>query len=143
MDLQERLNKISNKGNELKRQQIAEVKSQEEKIIDFQNKILTLSNRIAPLIKIGNALVTNNLQYGSFKTNGLSHRLGLYCKGKNVVGLGIMGGGYCGEDFAVNAQGAFIEHPSKSLIDYIGKCEQFLEEFDDFEKKLFKYVDNL
>ena len=142
MDLQERLNKISNKGNELKKQQIAEVKSREEKIIDFQNKILTLSTRIASLIEIGNALVTNNLQCGSFRANGLSHKLGLYCKGKNVVGLGIVGGGYCGEDFAVNAQGAFIEHPSK-LLDYVGKCEQFLEEFDDFEKKLFEYVDNL
>ena len=39
MDLQERLNKISNKGNELKKQQIAEVKSREEKIIDYQNHI--------------------------------------------------------------------------------------------------------
>lgn len=142
MELQERLNKINNKGNELKKQQIAEVKSKEEKIIDFQNKILTLSNRIAPLIKIGNALVTNNLQYKSFRTNGLSHKLGLYCKGKNVVGLGIEGGGYCGEDFAVNAQGAFIEHPS-NLLDYVGKCEQFLEEFDNFERKLFRYIDNL
>lgn len=94
------------------------------------------------MIKIGNALVTNNLQYGSFKTNGLSHKLGLYFKGKSIVGLGIEGGGYCGEDLAVNAQGAVIVHPS-ILLDYIGKCEDFLAEFDNFEKKLFIYVDNL
>ena len=142
MDLQERLNKITNKGNELKRQQIAEVKSKEEKLTDYRIKILALSNRIAPLVKIGNALVTNNLQYKSFRTNGLSHKLGFYCKGRDIVGLGIEGGGYCGEDFAVSAQGTYIVQPSK-LLDHIGKCEQFLEEFDDFEKKLFEYVDNL
>ena len=142
MDLQERLNKINNKGNELKRQQIAKVKSQEEKLTNYRIKILALSTRIASLIKIGNALVTNNLQYGLFKANGLSHKLGLYYKGKNIVGLGIVGGGYCGEDFAVNAQGTYIVQPSK-LLDHISKCEDFLAEFDDFEKKLFEYVDNL
>lgn len=164
--IEERLKKIQNKGAQI----IAEAQSEEERkkeiIEKYEQDIKALAPRIAELIAIAVELNKNNIPFGKktkdiigykeeFVTEGINHRLGFYFTYENskkyLVGVGISGGGCCGRDLAVNEYGKMVKHPNPyyqsyqyyGFTDYCKKCRQFLENFDDFEKRVNDYVDNL
>ena len=166
MNTKERLNKISAKA-----QQIAEAENNEqlkklETIEYYKNAIKSLASRLAELIKIGDALIENGISFGKrtkaiigydeeFITNGITHKLGFYFKyskdNSPMIGIGIKGGGCCGRDLAVNKEGDMVvkidphyhSYMYFGFNDYCNKCKQFLENFDEFEKRVYEYVDNL
>ena len=166
MNTLERLNKISAKA-----QRIAEAENNEqlkklETIEYYKNAIKSLSPRLTELIKIGDALLENSILFGKrkeatigydeeFITNGITHKLGFYFKyskdNSPLIGIGIKGGGCCGNDLAVNEEGDMVvkidphfhSYMYFGYNDYCNKCKQFLKDFDEFEKRVYEYVDNL
>jgi len=161
--IEERLKKIQNKGAQI----VAEAQSEEERkneiVKKYEQDIKALAPRIANLIAIAIELCKNNIPLGKrekavigydeeFETNGITHKLGFYFSGERyLVGVGIEGGGCCGLDLAVNENGTMVKHPDPyyqsyqyfGYNDYCRKCEGFLKNFDEFEKRVNEYVDNL
>ena len=164
MTTSERINKIAERREMLDAQQRAMESGKAMTIANLEKGIKSLAPRIKELIAVGEALLRNNIPFGKvsgfwndeeFITNGITHQLGFYFKyNKNnspLLGIGIKGGGCCGHDLAVNANGEFVINidPYEKVYEYNGyndychKYEQFIEEFHGFENRVYQYVENL
>ena len=166
MNTTDRLNKIANKGREIVDAQKAEQLRKEEIINCYARHIKNIAPRIKELMKVGHALLNNNLAFGKqtkaligydeeFITNGITHKLGFFFQfardNSPLLGIGIKGGGCCGQDLAVDENGDMVvkidphyhSYRYFGFDDYCGKCEQFLDDFNDFEKRVYEYIDNL
>ena len=164
MTTAERINKIAERREILDAQQRAIDCEKAKTIANLEKGIKTLAPRIKELIAVGEALLKNNIPFGKvsgfwndeeFITNGITHELGFYFKyNKNnspLLGIGIKGGGCCGHDLAVNANGEFVINidPYEKVYEYNGyndychKYEQFIEEFQGFENRVYQYVEKL
>lgn len=160
----DRLNKIAERRNILDAQQRAIEHTKAMTIANLENGIKALAPRIKELIAVAEALLENNIPFGrvsgwdndeEFITNGITHELGFFFKyGKDnspLLGIGIKGGGCDGHDLAVNAEGEFVKNidPYKKgynyngYYDYRSKYKKFINDFDEFENKVYQYVDNL
>ena len=161
----DRINKIAERRNILDAQERAIECEKIKTIGDLANGIKALTPRIKELITVGVALLTNHIPFGKvsggweayeeFITNGITHKLGFFFKyGKDnspLLGIGIKGGGCDGHDLAVNADGEFVinidpyakVYRYDGYYDYCRKCRQFIKDFDEFEKKVYQYIDNL
>ena len=165
--MNERLAKIANKRAQLDALASAEQMKKVQTIAYYANKLKMLAPRIKDLMEIANSLVENDIPLGqtttelgmkykdAFVAEGIHHRLGFFFErlnGENyLVGIGIEGGGCCGHDLVVNDDGYMEKHPDYNYAsyqytgywDYCDKCKRFLNEFDDFERRVYAYVDNL
>jgi hypothetical protein len=161
----DRLNKIAERRKILDTQQRAIECEKIKTIADLENGIKSLAPRIKELITVGVALLANNIPFGNrvgfrkeyeeFITNGITHELGFFFQfGKHnspLLGIGIKGGGCDGHDLAVNAEGEFVKaidpyakvYRYDGYYDYCRKCKQFIKDFDEFENKVYQYVENL
>lgn len=163
-----RIEKIRAKRQALDAQAKSEQERKEQTVKFYTNRLKQFAPRINELMQLAMELLKNDIPLGKrykdlvfykdeFVTEGIHHRLGFYFKYENgrryLLGIGIEGGGCCGHDLAVNTNGTIIKNPldiiigcrdyEKAYTDFCGKCQDFLEEFDEFEKKVFDYVDNL
>jgi len=165
MNTTDRLNKIAERRKILDAQQIAIECGKAKYIADLENGIKSLVPRIKELITVGAALLENNIPFGKvsngwerheeFITNGITHELGFFFKfGKDnspLLGIGIKGGGCDGHDLAVNENGEFVINIDPNArgynydgyYDYCRKYKQFINNFDEFESKVYQYVENL
>lgn len=166
MTTSERLTRIANKGAELIAIEQTKQLKKAETIAKYEQDIKALASRISQLIDIAVALRQNDIPLGakekdiigykeSLKTDGWAHKLGFFYEYRNgeehFYGIGIRGGGCCGGDLAVDADGYMIKrinpyyssYQYDGYYDYCNKCKQFLNDFDAFEKRVYEYVDNL
>lgn len=165
MNTTDRINKIVERRKILDEQQIAIECGKIKTIGDLANGIKALTPRIKELITVGVALLANNIPFGKvggrlgedeeFITNGITHKLGFFFKyakdNSPLLGIGIKGGGCDGHDLAVNADGEVIININPyakvynydGYYDYCRKYKQFIKDFDEFESKVYQYVENL
>lgn len=138
----------------------------------LMGKIVELQPRIAELIETVNACIKNgieinkyrnshcysgydNYKQGTFVSNAISHKIGFiqgngvsfgYNPKTPITVMGIVNGGACGKlDFHTNGINAYSVHEdtkemSKARIKDIKK---FLDNFDEFEKAFYEYVDSI
>lgn len=161
----DRINKIAERRNILDAQQKDIDCEKAKTIANLENGIKMLVPRIKELIAVAEALLENNIPFGKaatrwdeddeFITNGITHKLGFFFKyakdNSPLLGIGIKGGGCDGHDLAVNADGEFVinidpyakGYNYDGYYDYCRKYKQFIKDFDEFEKKVYQYVDNL
>lgn len=164
MNTTDRINKIAERRKILDAQQRAIERAKIKTIGDLAKDIRALAPRIKELIAVGEALLENKIPFGNrvgfwhdeeFITNGITHELGFFFKfGKDnspLLGIGIKGGGCEGHDLAVNANGEFVKaidpnargYNYDGYYDYCRKYKQFIRDFDEFESKVYQYVENL
>lgn len=155
MNTLERLNKIAEKGRQNVEKENEEKRAKQVIVDTFSDTIKSLASRIDALIKIYSALLENNIKCEQFATDGFSHKVGFYTnKEDDSIRIGIKGGGWDGDDFAVDSLGNIVVCPDLGLTnkdsygrttfdDYCTKCRRFLGSFDEFEKRVYEYVDNL
>ena len=168
MTTEERISKIANKRVQLDNESAAEMKQRIDTICNLTDRIKAFQPRIAALMKVCAALCENKISIGKriyrlgsydeeFIAEGFFHKLGFYFvrfnRSSYLRGIGIRGGGACGNDLAVDERGFIFENPlnkafglwteDKAYHDFKRKAESFLKGFDDFEKAVYEYVDNL
>ena len=155
---------------------IAEIQKKNDKVARLTNAIKALSGRLAEMMKVADCMVENRMSFGGtwyscgmaygdfFETNGIKHGIGFVFqyesgRGRNVnnrvgvIGIGIEGGGCCGNDIVIDRDGDIIKNPLDHVIgcwtkenayyDFCSKANEFLKGFNEFEKKFYDYVDNL
>lgn len=127
---------------------------------EYIRKIQYLKPRIDELLDVGNACLKHNIPLtGSawgghegydthqFFTNCWSHLVGFVENRDNTIThLGIYAGGACGVyDFITDGIEVYDQHEStrEKAIPSIRHLKRFVEEFDEFESELYKYVDKV
>lgn len=88
------------------------------------------------------------LEVPEFQTDSWAHHLGFFInthnnRTRNVEYIGMAGGGASGESIKVNTKGVVVGEIDDDILDFKFKCEYFLKNFDDFEKRFYEYVDSL
>ena len=154
-----------------------------KKVEEYKTAIERLQPRLEEMFKVADEMVKNNIHFGKrigsitgmesdeFETDRINHGIGFvfsYEQGRGgtfhfggdaikyrtaVIGIGIEGGGWCGEDIIVNRMGNIIKNPMDIVVglrgkeearsDFFGKAESFLKKFDGFEQRFYDYVDSL
>ena len=149
---------------------MAEAEKKNKNITKFTNAIKALSGRLNELMVVGDEMFKNRISFGGtfytcgmpygekFESNGITHELGFifeYYRGKRVklIGIGIEGGGCCGNDIVINREGEIITNPLDRVFggwteenaydDFCSKAAKVIYGFDAFEKKFYDYVDSL
>lgn len=155
MNTLERLNKIAVIGQQIVDKENEEKRAKQVIIDTFSGTIKSLASRIDDLIKIYIALFANKVKCEQFEAEGYYHKIGFYInKENNTIIIGIKGGGWDGNDFAVDSLGNIVVCPDlgstrkdsygrTTFDDYCTKCKRFIGSFDEFEKRVYEYVDNL
>jgi hypothetical protein len=94
-------------------------------------------------IPLGKPVAKDKFGYKTpeFEADGSVHDLGFVINRNGyLASIGTKGGGWDGANFEVNSKGVIISDPDRQF-EY--KCERFLKNFDDFEKRFYEYVDSL
>ena len=120
-------------------------KTEEEMVKKYVNQIKLFKNRIKEMLDVEMLLIENKFDYLTLCTDCINHKIG-FAKNKN--GIGIYGGGACGEfDLIVNQNGIAIMIGKQIVRDPNYEDEWFLKrfvnEFPAFEERVNNFVKNL
>ena len=165
-----RFDKIRNAAAKRNEELQKKMDATQVKVQMYTERIRGYAPRIAILIDLAQELVKNGLPLGKqipwalgfnreeFWAEGIYHGVGFIREVKNgrvclPDRIGIEGGGCDGYDIEINRYGKIMKNPLDVIIgtrtrenaewDFFNKCERFLKEFDNFEKRVLEYVDSL
>lgn len=150
MNITDRLNRIA-KAKERRDYELNEILSTEERAKEAYISFLkeNYGEKARELIIVANGLIKNGFPLGyddCYTSDGIVHNFGFVVYGCSkfnnisIRGIGFEGGGVCGDDFYITEDGAinFSEYFYKRVS---GK--DWMDAFDEFENKFYKYVDSL
>ena len=138
---------------------IEKAKMEEERMYDnYQAEFSKLGERINTLITLGRTLLLMGMPIGEkyyehgfyfdrLKTDGIHHNIGFVINHHILEGIGIEGGGCCGRDLCVGADGNIIRGMPHYREGYVKgehqKMKKLLDGFCEFERNVVNYIENL
>ena len=154
MTVEERKKMIDNKLANDKRKEIEERERELAEAKKCKEEINKLSERISDLLEFAWYAIDNGISLshsgwgghegydtGMFMSNGWSHLVGIMDREH----LGIRKGGACGHiNFVTNGKDIYgYDTQNKEIVEPLTRDMQiFLEDFDELESSLYKYVEN-
>lgn len=166
MTKEEALNKLNVYADKVNNKEKKRLEMKRETANNLINEIKKLYPRIKDLYEIIQRTAELKIKNGNFFTDGISHNIGFYFD-KFVVGniisnhnnncyspkkyFGIQGGGCCGEDLRINVEDgsiSYVAHNTNIDMDItkyysIYYMKSIINEFDNYEKKVYDYIQNL
>lgn len=150
-----RLEKIQKHTEFVLEEEKAKAEAKAKAITLFLDKVSERKERTKELIALGNAIMENyaklndnsyNNFYKKFKADGFAHTFGFFINSKGVYGIGI--DYYTDDEIVLKDEGVkisdvILERDWNSDFYRIKYTEEFFELYDEFEKTLFEYIDNL
>ena len=140
---------------------IEKAKMEEERMYDnYQAEFSKLGERINTLITlcrtsllmdmpIGEKYYDHGFYFDRLKTDGIHHNIGFVINHHILEGIGIEGGGCCGRDLCVGADGNIIRGMPLRYCDGSysegehRKMRRLLDGFCEFERNVINYIENL
>lgn len=138
---------------------IEKAKIREERMYDnYQVEFSKLGERINTLITLGRTLLMMGMPIGEkyyehgfyfdrLKTDGIHHNIGFVINHGILEGIGIEGGGCCGGDLCVGADGYIVRGMPRYREGYAKgehrKMKRLLDGFCEFERNVINYIENL
>lgn len=138
---------------------IEKAKIREERMYDnYQAEFSQLGERINTLITLGRTLLMMGMSIGEkyydhgfyfdrLKTDGIHHNIGFVVNHGILEGIGIEGGGCCGGDLCVGADGYIVRGMPRYREGYAKgehqKMKRLLDGFCEFERDVINYIENL
>ena len=138
---------------------IEKAKMEEERMYDnYQAEFSKLGERINTLITLGRTLLLMGLPigekyyecgfyYDKFVTDRIHHNIGFVVNHGILEGIGIEGGGCCGGDLCVGADGYIVRGMPHYYDGYAKgehqKMKKLLDGFCEFERNVINYIENL
>lgn len=140
---------------------IEKAKMEEERMYDnYQAEFSKLGERINTLITLGRTLLMMGMPIGEkyyecgfyyekLVTDRIHHNIGFVINHGILEGIGIEGGGCCGGDLCVGADGNIIKGLPHKYCDgnYVRgehlKMKRLLDGFQEFEEGVIKHIENL
>ena len=140
---------------------IEKAKMEEERMYDnYQAEFSKLGERINTLITLGRTLLMMGMPIGEkyyecgfyyekLVTDRIHHNIGFVINHGILEGIGIEGGGCCGRDLCVGADGIIIKGMPLRYCDGSysegehRKMKRLLDGFCEFERNVINYIENL
>lgn len=138
---------------------IEKAKMREERMYDnYQIEFTKLGERINNLMTLGRTLLLMDMPIGEkyydhgfyfdrLKTDGIHHNIGFVVTHGTLEGIGIEGGGCCGGDLCVGADGYIVRGMPRYRDGYAKgehqKMKRLLDGFCEFERNVINYIENL
>ena len=138
---------------------IEKAKMEEERMYDnYQAEFTKLGERINNLMTLGRTLLLMDMPIGEkyyehgfyfdrLKTDGIHHNIGFVITHGILEGIGIEGGGCCGGDLCVGADGYIVTGMPRYRKGYAKgehqKMKKLLDGFCEFERNVVNYIENL
>ena len=146
----ERLKNLENYAAEKEIEEKRKIEKERQEEMAMIENIKSLKPRIDDLLLVANSCLSNgisienhewnylNYKHGHFAADATTHHLGFSThRGKAIHYLEIRGGGY--DDYNLITDGYIVDVQGEKL--YVLK--RFLNEFDEFEKEFYDYVDKV
>ena len=145
------------KANQIEATKKAEIDKQ-RMYDDYQAEFNKLGERINILITIGRKLLELGMPigekyyecgfyYDKFVTDRIHHNIGFVVNHGILEGIGIEGGGCCGGDLCVGADGYIVRGMPHYYDGYAKgehqKMKKLLDGFCEFERNVINYIENL
>lgn len=165
MTKEEALNKLNNYADKVNDEERKHLDMKRKEVNYLINEIQKLYPRIKDLYEIIQHTAEIKINNGMFFTDGISHDIGFYvdkivigallCQNNNCYApekyFGIRGGGCCGGDLRINVDDgsiSYVEHNTNKNIDIteyysIYYMKSIINGFDNYEKKMYDYIQNL
>ena len=138
---------------------IEKAKMEEERMYDnYQAEFSKLGERINTLITLGRTLLMMGMPIGEkyyecgfyyekLVTDRIHHNIGFVINHGILEGIGIEGGGCCGGDLCVGADGYIVRGMPRYRDGYAKgehqKMKKLLDGFCEFERNVVNYIENL
>lgn len=138
---------------------IEKAKMEEERMYDnYQVEFSKLGERINTLITLGRTLLMMGMPIGEkyyergfyyekLVTDRIHHNIGFVINHRILEGIGIEGGGCCGGDLCVGADGNIIRGMPRyydgCAEGELRKMKRLLDGFCEFERDVINYIENL
>lgn len=148
MNVSERLKNLENYASEKEKAKQRKIEKERKEEMEMIKQIKSLKPRIEDLLLVGNSCLStgiyigkrdtqfNEYKDGYFLGNPIAHRLGFDTDGYRPIHyLEIPGGGY--DNYNLKTNGVIVD----LWGDKLRVLKQFLNEFDEFEKEFYAYVD--
>ena len=154
------INKIKSAAEKRLQEQIKKENDIFTQVDEKMNRVIELGPRIHKLCELAVECLKNGISVGpppsgvsqitdEYISNGITHKIGFipqYEHGRiiRIVGVGICGGGCCGEDVIWDWDGIYLGK-EREWNEYRiqQKLERFLNGFDKFENDFISYINNL
>lgn len=152
-EMLEKINRAADENNQKEARKAEEERRRHTAII---NAVKKLAPRIADMLDIAQHLYRKGIPIGKERTlHGMrhsdefvsswwSHNLG-FCYDRSrkpyeeyPIWFGFINGGACGEDLCVDKDGNIVKGRAKDM-----DMQRMLEQFDEFERKFYDYVESL
>ena len=145
------------KANQIEATKKAEIDKQ-RMYDDYQAEFNKLGERINTLITLGRKLLELGMPigekyyecgfyYDKFVTDRIHHNIGFVVNHGILEGIGIEGGGCCGGDLCVGADGYIVTGMLRYRKGYAKgehqKMKKLLDGFCEFERDVINYIENL
>ena len=145
------------KANQIEATKKAEIDKQ-RMYDDYQAEFNKLGERINILITLGRKLLELGMPigekyyecgfyYDKFVTDRIHHNIGFVVNHGILEGIGIEGGGCCGGDLCVGADGYIVRGMPHYYDGYAKgehqKMKKLLDGFCEFERNVINYIENL
>ena len=145
------------KANQIEATKKAEIDKQ-RMYDDYQAEFNKLGERINILITIGRKLLELGMPigekyyecgfyYDKFVSDSIHHNIGFVINHGILEGIGIKGGGCCGGDLCVGADGCIVRGMPCYREGYAKgehqKMKKLLDGFCEFERNVVNYIENL
>lgn len=161
------IDRINAKGNKIRQNKIDESDKKKKDFLSKLDKVKELAPRISKMWDVAQALISNGFRLGDVKhwagfkhytleSDSMYHWLGFVIDGSVVNGFGIVGGGCCGKSLVCGRDGEFNLDMSRSEYyngrgslpvweypDYVGKLNEIVYGFDDYERKFYEYAERI
>lgn len=150
MNMTDRLNRIAIAKQRRDNEEIEKINNEEKAKQDYNNFLKEhYGEKTKELITIAKELIKNGFPLGigdCFTSDGITHKFGFVKIGctmfNNITffGIGFEGGGVCGNDFYITENGdiQFSEYFYKHI-----SSKDWMDAFEEFERKFYNYVDSL
>lgn len=159
MNRQEALEKLACYGKAKLQKEVKEINEKLREYETLKSKIEGLFDRIIDLYYIVDKTAELRIKNASLFTDGIDHNIGFYV-GDFVIGFllcdknacykpsvkfGIKGGGCEGGDIEINPFERTIDYSQPDYLSFnsIYKLKKIIKGFDDYEKKVYDFVENL
>lgn len=120
------------------------ITQRDEERKELENKIISLLPRINDLRDIVKKCLDNDISTNLFFVEKEPQKIGFFkTNGRIEKYFGVLGGGTLGSDLRINLETQTLFYNGSMLDKYIKQMRKVVNNFDEYEKQVYEFIDNL
>lgn len=112
--------------------------------MELENQVISLIPRMNDLHDIVKKCLDNDISTNLFFTEKEPQKIGFFkIDGRIEKYFGVLGGGTLGSDLRINLETQTLFYNGSMLDKYIKQMRKVVNSFDEYEKQVYEFIDNL